>query len=128
MMDRQAAIEYVRKLSPVDPNDPCIHQLQQCEYCNQAGTADRPLLLDEMDCDDGRSYIPVAVHGDCHIAAQIGAHEGLCAFVADQEPTPRTRELRARFKEDPSARATLEKFGREISNVKRPGGTNHESD
>jgi hypothetical protein len=33
----------------------------------------------------------------------------------------RTSELRARFEEDPIVRAMLEKFGGQISRVKRPG-------
>ena len=33
----------------------------------------------------------------------------------------RSSELRARFEEDPIVRAMLEKFGGQISNVKRPG-------
>ena len=33
----------------------------------------------------------------------------------------RTSELRARFEEDPIVRAMLEKFGGQISSVKRPG-------
>lgn len=36
-------------------------------------------------------------------------------------PTGRGSELRARFEEDPIVRAMLEKFGGQISNVKRPG-------
>ncbi len=36
-------------------------------------------------------------------------------------PTGRSSELRARFEEDPIVRAMLEKFGGQISNVKRPG-------
>jgi DNA polymerase-3 subunit gamma/tau len=36
-------------------------------------------------------------------------------------PAGRTSELRARFEEDPIVRAMLEKFGGQISNVKRPG-------
>jgi DNA polymerase-3 subunit gamma/tau len=36
-------------------------------------------------------------------------------------PTGRSAELRARFEEDPIVRAMLEKFGGQISNVKRPG-------
>jgi DNA polymerase-3 subunit gamma/tau len=36
-------------------------------------------------------------------------------------PTGRSSELRARFEEDPIVRAILEKFGGQISNVKRPG-------
>ncbi len=36
-------------------------------------------------------------------------------------PTGRRSELRARFEEDPIVRAMLEKFGGQISNVKRPG-------
>ena len=35
--------------------------------------------------------------------------------------TGRGSELRARFEEDPIVRAMLEKFGGQISNVKRPG-------
>lgn len=125
-MDRQAAIEYVRKLSPVDPNDPYIEQLQTCVHCDQPGTKDRPLLRESMDTSDSRGIIcvPVAVHGDCHLVAHTSGHEGLCTFPADQEPTPRARELRARFEEDPAVRAMLETFGGELSNVKRPGGTN----
>jgi hypothetical protein len=34
---------------------------------------------------------------------------------------PRSSELRARFEEDPIVRAMLEKFGGQISKVKRPG-------
>jgi hypothetical protein len=36
-------------------------------------------------------------------------------------PAGRSSELRARFEEDPIVRAMLEKFGGQISNVKRPG-------
>jgi DNA polymerase-3 subunit gamma/tau len=36
-------------------------------------------------------------------------------------PVPRSSELRARFEEDPIVRAMLEKFGGQISKVKRPG-------
>ncbi|HEY4949577.1 MAG TPA: DNA polymerase III subunit gamma/tau [Candidatus Acidoferrales bacterium] len=36
-------------------------------------------------------------------------------------PTGRSSELRARFEQDPIVRAMLEKFGGQISNVKRPG-------
>jgi DNA polymerase-3 subunit gamma/tau len=36
-------------------------------------------------------------------------------------PVGRSSELRARFEEDPIVRAMLEKFGGQISNVKRPG-------
>jgi DNA polymerase-3 subunit gamma/tau len=36
-------------------------------------------------------------------------------------PAARSSELRARFEEDPIVRAMLEKFGGQISNVKRPG-------
>src|ERR1700691_5641576 len=36
-------------------------------------------------------------------------------------PSGRSSELRARFEEDPIVRAMLEKFGGQISNVKRPG-------
>jgi len=36
-------------------------------------------------------------------------------------PAVRSSELRARFEEDPIVRAMLEKFGGQISNVKRPG-------
>jgi hypothetical protein len=112
-LDKQAAVEYVGKLSPVDPSDPYIDQLRECVHCDQAGTKDRPLLRESMDCDD--LDIPVAVHADCHIAARTGGHEGLRAFVADQIIPVGVHE------EDPSVRAMLEKFGREISNVKRPG-------
>jgi hypothetical protein len=34
---------------------------------------------------------------------------------------PRSSELRARFEEDPIVRAMLERFGGQISKVKRPG-------
>ena len=37
-------------------------------------------------------------------------------------PVARSSELRARFEEDPIVRAMLEKFGGQISKVKRPGG------
>jgi hypothetical protein len=36
-------------------------------------------------------------------------------------PVARSSELRARFEEDPIVRAMLEKFGGQISKVKRPG-------
>jgi DNA polymerase III subunit gamma/tau len=39
-------------------------------------------------------------------------------------PAGRGSELRARFEEDPIVRAMLEKFGGQISNVKRPGEEN----
>lgn len=39
-----------------------------------------------------------------------------------KQNSERTSELRARFEEDPIVRAMLEKFGGQISNVKRPGG------
>ena len=39
-------------------------------------------------------------------------------------PSGRGSELRARFEEDPIVRAMLEKFGGQISNVKRPGEEN----
>jgi hypothetical protein len=40
---------------------------------------------------------------------------------AGRAPVGRGSELRTRFEEDPIVRAMLEKFGGQISNVKRPG-------
>jgi DNA polymerase III subunit gamma/tau len=42
-------------------------------------------------------------------------------FSRATPPAGRSSELRARFEEDPIVRAMLEKFGGQISNVKRPG-------
>ena len=42
--------------------------------------------------------------------------------VPAQKSSGNSSELRARFEQDPIVRAMLEKFGGQISNVKRPGG------
>lgn len=42
--------------------------------------------------------------------------------VPAQQSSGNSSELRARFEQDPIVRAMLEKFGGQISNVKRPGG------
>jgi hypothetical protein len=42
-------------------------------------------------------------------------------FSRAAAPAGRSSELRAQFEEDPIVRAMLEKFGGQISNVKRPG-------
>ena len=42
--------------------------------------------------------------------------------VPTQQSSGNSSELRARFEQDPIVRAMLEKFGGQISNVKRPGG------
>jgi DNA polymerase III subunit gamma/tau len=54
----------------------------------------------------------------------IGQPLRVCARLDSSRittPVVRSSELRARFEEDPIVRAMLEKFGGQISNVKRPG-------
>ncbi|MGA7920410.1 MAG: DNA polymerase III subunit gamma/tau [Candidatus Acidiferrales bacterium] len=54
----------------------------------------------------------------------IGQPLRVCAKLDSSRtaaPAMRSSELRARFEEDPIVRAMLEKFGGQISNVKRPG-------
>jgi len=52
----------------------------------------------------------------------IGQPLRVCVKLeAGRAPVGRGSELRARFEEDPIVRAMLEKFGGQISNVKRPG-------
>ena len=38
-----------------------------------------------------------------------------------RDPAPRGSELKARFEEDPIVRTMLERFGGQISRIKRPG-------
>jgi DNA polymerase III subunit gamma/tau len=54
----------------------------------------------------------------------VGQPLRVCVKLDSSRATPppgRSSELRARFEEDPIVRAMLEKFGGQISNVKRPG-------
>jgi hypothetical protein len=52
----------------------------------------------------------------------IGQPLRVCVRLdAERAGAGRNTELRARFEEDPIVRAMLEKFGGQISNVKRPG-------
>jgi DNA polymerase III subunit gamma/tau len=54
----------------------------------------------------------------------VGHPLRVCVKLDSSRATPpagRSSELRARFEEDPIVRAMLEKFGGQISNVKRPG-------
>ena len=53
------------------------------------------------------------------VCVKLDSSRGVAAVARTSE---QGSELRARFEEDPIVRVMLEKFGGQISNVKRPGG------
>jgi hypothetical protein len=57
------------------------------------------------------------------VCVKLGSNRaGASAAQSATRDSEKSSELRARFEEDPIVRVMLEKFGGQISNVKRPGG------